>query len=255
VGIERILANVSLEQVERIFEKFGTDIDFLNFAETPDKPQVEFESEMWTLSLLPTGVYQVEPAGGGPISIISNSNGSPTLDSVVAVTTSNFVNMIAFEGGRVWYADSNWMRAPLGPNGISSATFSAADINAVFFGENMPSDTPSPEKPIEDEKDELNEPPAEDVPDAPIEENPDPVDDPEEPGSGLPQEEFLFFFESETGLEIVTKIQEADLNRLSFLISDEQVAQIFAKFSEDPDWQAFVASIQGGDRTASELMI
>ena len=262
VGIERILANVSLEQVERIFEKFGTDIDFLDFAETPDAPQVEFESEMWTLSLLPTGVYQVEPAGGGPISIISNSNGSPTLDSVVAVTTSNFVNMIAFEGGRVWYADSNWMRAPLGPNGISSATFSTDDINAVFFGENKPSDTPSLEKPIEDEKDEINEPPTEDIPDAPIEDPADdlpleenPVDEPVEPGSGLPQEEFLFFFESETGLEIVTKIQEADLDRLSFLISDEQVAQIFAKFSEDPDWLAFVASIQGGDRTASELTV
>ena len=250
VGIERILANVSLEQVERIFEKFGTDIDFLNFAETPDKPQVEFESEMWTLSLLPTGVYQVEPAGGGPISIISNSNGSPTLDSVVAVTTSNFVNMVAFEGGRVWYADSNWMRAPLGPNGISSATFSAADINAVFFGENVPSDAPVPEKPTGDLPDAPVEDPADDLP---LEENP--VDDPLEPGSGLPQEEFLFFFESETGLEIVTKIQEADLNRLSFLISDEQVAQIFAKFSDDSDWQAFVASIQGGDRTASELIV
>jgi hypothetical protein len=56
-------------------------------------------------------------------------------------------------------------------------------------------------------------------------------------------------------LEIVTKIQKADLDRLSFLISDEQVTQIFAKFSEDPDWQAFVTSIQGGDRTVSELMI
>jgi len=252
VGIERILASISLEQVERIIEKFGDDIDFLDFAETPDKPQVKFESDMWTLSLLPTGVYQVEPAGGGPISIISNSTGSPTLDSVAAVTTSNFVNMIAFEGGSVWYADSNWMQAPLGPNGISSATFSAAEISAVFFGESKPSDTPDPDKPIEDEKDELNEPPTEDAPDAPIE---NPADDPVEPGSGLPQEEFLFFFESETGLEIVTKIQKADLDRLSFLISDEQVTQIFAKFSEDPDWQAFVTSIQGGDRTVSELMI
>ena len=56
-------------------------------------------------------------------------------------------------------------------------------------------------------------------------------------------------------MENVTKIQEADLNQLSFLISVEQVAQIFAKFSEDPDWQAFVASIQGGDRTASELTV
>ena len=263
VGVERILSNISLEQVERIFEKFGDDIDFLNFAETPDEPQVEFESEMWTLSLLPTGVYQVEPAGGGQISIISNSNGSPTLDSVVAVTTSNFVNMIAFEGGRVWYAASNWMQAPLGPNGISTATFSASDINAVFFGENEFSDTPVPEKPLEDEDDNLNEPPTEDVPDVPVEDpaddlpldEEDPVDEPREPGSGLPEEEFLFFFESETGLEIVTKIQETDLDRLSFLISDEQVAQIFAKFSEDPDWQAFVASIQGGGRTASELTI
>ncbi|MDA8920720.1 hypothetical protein N9J30_00370 [Gammaproteobacteria bacterium] len=263
VGVERILSNISLEQVERIFEKFGDDIDFLNFAETPDEPQVEFESEMWTLSLLPTGVYQVEPAGGGPISIISNSNGSPTLDSVVAVTTSNFVNMIAFEGGRVWYADSNWMQAPLGPNGISTATFSASDINAVFFGENEFSETPVPEKPLEDEDDNLNEPPTEDVPDVPVEvpaddlplDEEDPVDEPGEPGSGLPEEEFLFFFESETGLEIVTKIQETDLNRLSFLISDEQVAQIFTKFGEDPGWQAFVASIQGGDRTASELTI
>ena len=263
VGLERILSNISLEQVEQIFEKFGDDIDFLNFAETPDEPQVEFESEMWTLSLLPTGVYQVEPAGGGPISIISNSNGSPALDSIVAVTTSNFVNMIAFEGGRVWYADSNWMQASLGPNGISTAIFSASDINAVFFGENEFSDTPVPEKPLEDEDDDLNEQPTEDVPDVPVEDpaddlpldEEDPVDEPGEPGSGLPEDEFLFFFESETGLEIVTKIQETDLDRLSFLISDEQVAQIFAKFSEDPDWQVFVESIQGGDRTASELTI
>ena len=171
--------------------------------------------------------------------------------------------MIAFEGGRVWYADSNWMRAPLGPNGISTATFSASDINAVFFGEDEFSDTPVPEKPPEDEDGDLNEPPTEDAPDVPAEDpaddlpldEEDPVDEPGEPGSGLPQEEFLFFFESETGLEIVTKIQETDLDRLSFLISDEQVAQIFAKFGEDPDWQAFVASIQGGDRTASELTI
>ena len=112
------------------------------------------------------------------------------------------------------------------------------------------SDEPVPEMPTEDLPDAPVDDPTDD---APIDE--DPMDKPGEPGSGLPQEEFLFFFESETGLEIVTKIQEADLNQLSFLISDEQVAQIFAKFSFDPDWQALVASIQGGDREAIELTV
>lgn len=263
IGIERILANASLEQIDLIFAKFGDDVDFLEFAATPDKPQVEFESDIWTLSLLPNGVYQVEPTGGGPISVISNSNDSPTLDSVVAVTTSNFVNMVAFEGGRVWYADSNWTRAPLGPGGISAAIFSVSEINALFFGENELNDTLAPAKPLEDEKDDLNETPTEDGPDAPVDEPTGglpldeevPVDEPAEQGSGLPEGEFLLFFESETGLEIISKIQEADLDRLSFLISDEQTALIFTKFSEDPDWQAFVASIQGGDRTPSELTI
>lgn len=250
VGIERILANISLEQIDLIFEKFGDDADFLNFAETPDKPQVEFESDMWTLSLLPTGAYQVEPTGGGPVSIVSNLNGSPTLDSIVAITTSNSVNMIAFEGGRVWYADSDWTRAPLGPNGVSSATFSVSEINTVFFGIEQISDRPVIENPVDDEE-EIIDPPDGALP--PDEDGSG--SDLTAPDSGLPEVEFSFFFESETGSEIVSKIQEADLDRLSFLISDEQAAQIFAKFSEDSDWQTFIASIEGGDRTSSALVV
>jgi hypothetical protein len=135
----------------------------------------------------------------------------------------------------------------------------------------LDSDRPVIEEPVDDERENPDTAPTEDNPEVPTEPPPDvpaelpdedlpsdgdnSIDDPAEPGSGLPEIEFLFFLESNTGLEIVTKIREADLERLSYLISDEQVAQIFSKFSEDPDWQAFVASLGGGDRTASELIV
>ena len=56
---------------------------------------------------------------------------------IAAADIVNGVRIVAFTGGLAWYADSNWRKSPLGPNGADSTQLSSGQIAALGTNANL----------------------------------------------------------------------------------------------------------------------
>ena len=87
--------------------------------------------------------------GTGQVSLYRNSDGTfsavengvstfikdygqpatPThISNIVAADYFNGYRVVVFDGGHTWYVDSNWQKAPVGPNGADVTQMTAEQI-------------------------------------------------------------------------------------------------------------------------------
>jgi hypothetical protein len=64
--------------------------------------------------------------------------------SLAAADYYNGYRVVVFNGGHVWYVNSNWQKAPVGPNGRDTENLSTADVNNIFLSGSGGGSTPTP---------------------------------------------------------------------------------------------------------------
>jgi len=109
-------------------------------------PMVIENFGQWRLSKFPDGSYMVEDKVGGGGSHVIKDYG-PTIwrsGDIVAADFFNGNKAVVFSGGHVWYVDSNWTKAPMGPNGRDTENLSSSEISTYFYTDNPPTAYQSP---------------------------------------------------------------------------------------------------------------
>jgi hypothetical protein len=64
--------------------------------------------------------------------------------SLAAADYYNGYRVVVFNGGHVWYVNSNWQKAPVGPGGRDTDNLSMADVNNIFLSGSGGGSNPTP---------------------------------------------------------------------------------------------------------------
>ena len=81
------------------------------------------------------GTFSVQE--GSVTSTIKNYGGNADAlpsNVIVAADYFNGYRVVVFNGGHTWYVDSNWQKAPVGPNGVDTTQLSSAQIAVLGTG-------------------------------------------------------------------------------------------------------------------------
>jgi len=84
-------------------------------------------------------------AVGGSYSVLENGSSITVKDygqiapnfsasDIVAADFFNGYRVVVFNGGHTWYVNSNWQKAPVGPNGVDTTTLTNAQIAVLGVG-------------------------------------------------------------------------------------------------------------------------
>jgi uncharacterized phosphosugar-binding protein len=74
---------------------------------------------------------------GGSSTLIKDYGNPPTptmISNIVAADYLNGVRIVVFSGGHTWYVDSNWQKAPVGPNGADVINLTTEQYAAILSG-------------------------------------------------------------------------------------------------------------------------
>ena len=74
---------------------------------------------------------------GGSSTLIKDSGNPPTpttISNIIAADYLNGVRIVVFGGGHTWYVNSNWQKAPVGPNGADVINLTLEQYRAILDG-------------------------------------------------------------------------------------------------------------------------
>jgi len=96
------------------------------------------------------GTYTVKDSSNSEWKIKDSGSQTPFKGAIAAADLYNGYKAVVFPGGAIWYVNSDWMKASVGPNGRDTDNISPSDVSAYFLTNSPPPTNPAVARMIED---------------------------------------------------------------------------------------------------------